>query len=99
MVISRRKRRENKEISVYLNNKLLEQVQKIKYLGIIFDGKLNFREHVMYVSNKCTKLIHAFIKVRKTAMGTKPRSSLHHIQRSNFTTTAVRGAGMDRGTG
>jgi hypothetical protein len=56
-VISRRKIRENKEISVYMNNKLLEEVQKIKYLGRIFDGKLNFRDHDMYVSNKCTKLI------------------------------------------
>ena len=50
MVISGRKRKENKEISVYMNNKLVEQVEKIKYLAIIIDSKLNFREHVMYVS-------------------------------------------------
>jgi hypothetical protein len=30
MVISRRKRRENKKISIYMNNKPLEQVQKLK---------------------------------------------------------------------
>jgi hypothetical protein len=71
IVISRRKRKENKEISVYMNNKPLEQVQKIKYLGIIIDRKLNFREnimhiihimhimHIMHISRKCTKLIHA----------------------------------------
>jgi hypothetical protein len=59
MVISRRKGRENKEISVYMNNKILEQVQKIKYLGIIIGSKLNFREHITYMSSKCTKLIHA----------------------------------------
>jgi phosphoribosyl-AMP cyclohydrolase len=29
MVISRRKRKENKEISVYMNNKILEQVKKL----------------------------------------------------------------------
>jgi hypothetical protein len=29
MVISRREREENKEITVYMNNKLLEQVQKL----------------------------------------------------------------------
>jgi hypothetical protein len=69
MVISRRKRRENKEISVYMNNKLLEEVQKIKYLGIIFDVKLNFREHIMYISNKCTKLIHALSKSAKQRWG------------------------------
>jgi hypothetical protein len=49
MVISRRKRKENKEMSVYMNNKILEQVKKIKYLGIIIDSKLNFREHIMYI--------------------------------------------------
>ena len=69
MVISRRKRGKNKEISVYMNNKLLEQVKKIKYLGIIIDSKLNFREHVLYVSNKCTKLIHALSKSAKQQWG------------------------------
>jgi hypothetical protein len=44
-----RKRKENKEISLYVNNKPLEQVQEIKYLGIIIDSKLNFREHIMYI--------------------------------------------------
>jgi hypothetical protein len=69
MVISRRKRRENKEISVYMNNKLLEQVQKIKHLGIIIGSKLNFREHIMYISNKCTKLIHTLSKSAKQRWG------------------------------
>jgi hypothetical protein len=40
MVISRRKRKEKKENTVGMNNKILEQVQKIKYLGIIIDSKL-----------------------------------------------------------
>jgi len=31
MVISRRKRKEKKEISLYMINKFLEQVQKTKY--------------------------------------------------------------------
>ena len=49
MLMSRRKRKENKEIEIYLNNKKLEQVNSIKYLGIIFDSKITFREHVNYV--------------------------------------------------
>ena len=40
MVLSRRKRKKTKEINIYLNNKSLEQVEKIKYLGIIFHNKL-----------------------------------------------------------
>jgi hypothetical protein len=65
MVISRRKRKENKDIFVYMNNKPLEQVQKIKYLGIIFDSKLNVRKHIIYISSKCTKLILALSKSAK----------------------------------
>jgi hypothetical protein len=65
MVISRRKRKENKEILVYMNNNILEQVQKIKCLGIIIDSNLTLRKHIMYMSNKCTKLIHALSKSTK----------------------------------
>jgi len=35
MLISCRKRKEDKEVGIYLNNQILEQVNKIKYLGII----------------------------------------------------------------
>jgi len=47
MMISRRKRSEKKDVFIYLNNKLLEQVNTIKYLGIITDNKLNIREHLI----------------------------------------------------
>jgi hypothetical protein len=41
-LVSRRKRKERKEINVYLNFKLLKQANKIKYLGIIMDRKFKF---------------------------------------------------------
>jgi hypothetical protein len=48
MLLTRRKRKEQKEIEIYLNNKLLFQVHSLKYLGIIFDSELCFREHINY---------------------------------------------------
>jgi hypothetical protein len=39
MLMSRRKRKENKEVKIYVNNQPLKQVHSIKYLGIIFDHK------------------------------------------------------------
>jgi hypothetical protein len=45
MLMTRRKRKERKEIAIYLNNRPIPQVQRIKYLGIIFDRKLTFKEH------------------------------------------------------
>ena len=69
MVVTRRKRRENKEASIYLNNKPLEEVNNTKYLGIIVDNKLNFMEHIMYTAGKFTKLIHALAKSAKLSWG------------------------------
>ena len=45
MLMTRRKRKERREVEVYLNNKLLRQVKTMKYLGIIIDKKLTFREY------------------------------------------------------
>jgi ribonuclease HI len=69
MVVKRKKRRENKDIPIYLNNKPLEQVNNIKCLGIIVDSKMNFREHIIHTAIKCTKLIHALVKSAKLIWG------------------------------
>ena len=61
-------RRENK-VSIYLNNKPLEQVNNIVYLGFILDSKLNFREYNMHITGKCNTLIHALAKSAKLGWG------------------------------
>ena len=63
MLVSRRKRKENNNITVYLNNKPLEQVIEMKYLGIILDHK--FHEHITYSAEKSAKLIHRLSKAAK----------------------------------
>jgi len=78
IIISRRKRKEDKEISIHVNNKMLEQVQTIKYLGIIIDSKLNFREHIIHISSKCNKLIHVHSKSAKLSWGLS-HAALHTI--------------------
>jgi len=78
MLITRRKRKENKKIAVYMNNKRLEQVQTFRYLGIIIDSKINFKEHILYISQKCTKLIHALSKSAKLKWGLSYKA-LHTI--------------------
>jgi hypothetical protein len=44
-------RRKWKEITVYLNNRPILQVQIIKYLGKIFDRKLTFKEQTTLQTN------------------------------------------------
>ena len=53
MLLTRRRRKENKEIKIYLKNRPLIQVNSMRYLGIIFDYKLTFKEHINYMSEKC----------------------------------------------
>jgi len=56
-------------VEIYLNYKILEQVNKTKYLGIIFDGKLLFREHINYMEGKSLTLIFALSRSAKVTCG------------------------------
>jgi len=58
MLVSGRKRREQRNITVYVNNKPFEQVTRMKYLGIIIDHKFRFQEHINYVAERCAKRIY-----------------------------------------
>jgi RNA binding protein fox-1 len=70
MLMSWRKRKEKKEINIYIN-KTLKQVNSIRYLGIVFDSKLTFREHITYMEGKCAKLIFSLAKSAKIIWGLK----------------------------
>jgi hypothetical protein len=74
MLMSYRKRKEKKEVELNHNNKLLAQVNGIKYLGIIFYNKMTFRDHVNYVEEKCTKLIFTLLKLAEVTWGLKHES-------------------------
>jgi hypothetical protein len=69
MLLTRRKRKEQREIVTYLNNKAIPQVNRLKYLGIIFDRKLTFKEHIQHMAENCTKLIFSLSKTAKLNWG------------------------------
>jgi hypothetical protein len=56
---------------IYLNNKPLEQVSNIKYLGIFKVSELNFREHIVQTPRKCSTSLHASAKSAKLSWGLK----------------------------
>jgi hypothetical protein len=68
MLISRR-RKERTAIDIYFNNNHLEQVDKIKYLGIIINKKFKFNEHMQYIINRSTKLTNALTKSARINWG------------------------------
>jgi len=61
MLISRWKRKEEKEIKIYLNNKPIKQFTSMKYLGIIID-KFKFSQHISHAADKCANLIFSISK-------------------------------------
>ena len=71
MIVSRSRRMEKKGIEIYVNNKILKQVNSLKYLGIIFDSKLTFRDHINYTEEKCSKLIFSLSRSAKITSGLK----------------------------
>jgi len=73
MLISRR-RKDRKSIDIYLNNGRLEQVNKMKYLGIIIDSKFTFNEHIKYATDRCIKLINALSKSARISWGLRPEA-------------------------
>jgi ribonuclease HI len=78
MLITRRKRKETKTKAVYMNNKRLEQVQTIRYLGITIDSKIKFRDHILHTAQRCTKLIHTLSRSAKMNWGLSSKT-LHTI--------------------
>ena len=71
LLMTSRKRKEQKEVEIYLNNKFNPQLHSLKYLGIIFNNKSTFREHINYMAEKCTSLIFSISKSANLSWGLK----------------------------
>jgi len=69
ILMTRRKRKERKEVMLYLNSRPITQVKTLKYLGIILDQKLTFRDHINHITEKCSRLIFALSKSAKIHWG------------------------------
>ena len=48
-----------------MNYKPLMQVYRLKYLGIILDSKLTYRDHIIAMTDKYSKLIFTLSKSAK----------------------------------
>ena len=49
-------------------------MNQIRYLGILFDNKLTFREHINQIAEKCTKLIFSLARSAKITWGLKHKA-------------------------
>jgi hypothetical protein len=60
---------DNRTLNIYLNNKHLEQVFEIQYLGFYFDSRFSFDRHVDCITGKCTLIINMLAKSAKLKWG------------------------------
>lgn len=54
----------NKSIRIMINNIILKEVNSLKYLGIIIDSSLNFKDHISVISKKISITIGIISKIR-----------------------------------
>ena len=58
-------------IDLNLGGVTIEEVRKIKYLGIIVDLKMQWKEHISYISSKSEKIINALFRTSNNTFGVK----------------------------
>ena len=69
LLITRKNQNSERGLTVYLNNRKLDQTKQMKYLGVTIDSKFSFNQHIEQITQKCTKLIHALAKSAKINWG------------------------------
>ena len=57
-------------IEIKLSGSAIEEVTNIKFLGVVLDNKLNFKEHLSYVCKKVSRCIGILYKARQFINGT-----------------------------
>ena len=67
MLITRKRNNEN--INMYLNNRRLEVVKELKYLGIYLENLLIFDKHIKYIAENSTKLVYMLSRSAKLEWG------------------------------
>jgi len=53
------------EINIKINNISLQNVENIKYLGVMIDKNLDFKNHIKYIQNKMSKKVFFLIRAGK----------------------------------
>jgi len=68
--------RENKHIDLMLSNHSVKIKNKVKFLGLIFNSKLNWKEHIQYIEQKCKKRLNLMRAVAGSTWGANKKTLL-----------------------
>ena len=84
----------NDTINVYLNNRRLDQVTEMKYLGIYFDRRLTFDKHIENIAEKSTTMTHMLGKSAKFhwvwVINPSKLFTKEHLSASNIWSSSLR---------
>ena len=69
IIITKKKTKNRRDINIFLDNKKLQQVDTLKYLGITIDRRFNFNQHIEEITGKCLRITHALAKSAKINWG------------------------------
>ncbi|MDA3086478.1 reverse transcriptase domain-containing protein, partial [Campylobacter sp. CS_ED1] len=72
---NRRNCNEDPELKIY--NTIIPVVAEAKFLGVIFDKKLNFKSHISYLKTKCNKALNLLKVLSNTEWGADCFTLLH----------------------
>ena len=63
-MIFHRKRNLTPSVNLKIDNEVLSEVKKTKFLGVIIDNKLTWKEHITYICCKIRRGIGILLKAR-----------------------------------
>ena len=64
-IIFTRKKKTGNALNIRIENQIIHEVYKTKFLGVIIDKKLTWKDHILYISNKISRGIGMIIKAKK----------------------------------
>ena len=59
-----RKRTDVHDIDIEINNITISRVKNVKFLGVILDEKISWKDHINYISKKISKCIAIMFKLK-----------------------------------
>ena len=82
---TKKKKKNNVDINIKINNCNIAQVCKIKFLGVWMDEQLTWKSHITYISNKISKVIGILRKVRQSVSNKVLRNLYYALVYPYFT--------------
>ena len=66
----------NSDVHLTINNQPIKTENSAKFLGLVFDSRLNWNEHIKYVENKCKKRLQLMRAVAGNSWGANKKTLL-----------------------